>query len=554
MKFFSIVICMFVIAAAVLPVFRAQTHWYDAPESEFQIMHLKPPLCVYPQRQQRHYCIRNPVKTSFVSKDSDTPVAATQYHEYHPAIARDDYDLLFGAYVLETDKYSANIIYTLSTDQGDTWIDQCYFPLEGRYDYPSLIYWGDTTFYGTFVPDNDDLSGAAQYLLYIEDPLQPESWLLSCWDWSSYYLRENERPDIAGYSDVGAATWWYGVQTTTASCTHPMHPGEHIPVFYFPEYTNPNSGWCWWWPAFNNTAHASVSIDRTTGKLYAVWDYPSGGNSENKRDILLAIADVHDWWMHNWQVDWYQLGVVDANEQYPDVSAHAHHIQIVCQSDAAGTQDIVCITSSDGGMTWNMSRVTDDVEHDELYPTVISYGREATSTYVSNGNLYSVSTGDGGGSWSSPIQINDNNGTVDVSYRTSDITTDGNILWTDIRSENPDVYYDHIGGASPSPIIKITIRRGGIGVFAAVTNSGTADATNVSWFIEIHGGLFGRIHKKTTGVYPLVAPGKSFALHSGWLFGFGRINLQLYAICDEGSWDKETRSGLQILIFTKIRK
>jgi hypothetical protein len=548
-----IVVCMLLIATALIPVIGAtgstSTNYPKIKATPMMVTNAPVPISAPTQTNQ--LSVTSCPSTAFAG----IPVAATENPEYHPTIARLPFtQTIAAAYALQTDLAESNIIWTFSEDNGDTWDSGVFYNIEGLDEYPAIQYWGkDSTFIGTFKPDINDAEGSTQYLLTMTDLTDPNSYSLLSWDWTSYNQYEKECPDVATYSDVGTSTWYYGVMTDTESSDDPDYPGEHCPVLYFANYNDETNGWSWWWNDFENSANAAVDIDTTNGVVYAVWDYFDTNNSEQEHDILWATADQHDWWAENWTLDWYTLGDSAVNETYPDVGAEGNTIQIVAQSDAAGNQDIICYYSSDNGTTWDNSVVTNAAE-DELYPRIVSYGDYVTVTFVKDGDLFYCNSEDGGATWSTPDQLNDNEGTIEMSYRTNDISTDGDVIWTDNRagSGNVDVYYDSISGPEV-PFLQIGSVTGGLGVKAVISNNGTLAASNVLWEITITGGILGRINKVINGTVATLNIGAQESIASGLFFGFGAVAIHITVTCSEGSSDDETRDGTQLIIWTKIK-
>ncbi len=451
----------------------------------------------------------------------DIPVATEETIENHPFLAVDENGNLLGAFTNEEDFSEYSIVLAYSMDNGETWNPLLHTTMEGIEDYPAIDYWGNGIFYGTFQPDPTDCDGAAQYVLSL-NPEDLSTLSLVYFDWTDYDQRDRQSPDIATYNDVGDADWWYGVMVTTESSDYEDAAGENIPTFNFPDYEDSNSGWIWWWDSYPNSAHAAIDIDKSNGWLYAVWDNYNESRGEG-RDILLAIADVHDWWYQRWNISWYYLGG-EEDDTYPDVAAVNGNIYIVCQADInlPGKQDIICYYSHDGGATWDMSIVAGDPAKDEMYPSIVAYGDSATCIYSVDGNLFVTHTTDGGATWSEPKQINDEDESVSMEYRDTYITNGGNVIWSDIRNGNNDVYYDSVG-LPPSAIINIESISGGLGVKATVSNTGTVAAENVPWSIDVSGGIV-LLGKHAEGTITSLNPGESATIKD-FVIGFGKVTV-----------------------------
>ena len=157
-----------------------------------------------------------------------------------------------------------------------------------------------------------------------------------------------------------------------------------------------------------------------------------------------------------------------------------------------------------------------DSSDNELYPSFVAYGDSASCTFYKNGDLYITHTTDAGGTWSDPEQINDQEGTVVGTWRTAQITNGGNVVWTDNRNGNADVYYDNVG--APGPILSVESISGGFGVTATVKNDGTVDAENVEWNIVFDGLVF--VGKEKRGTVTIPAGGE-VTIKSGFILGIG---------------------------------
>ena len=209
----------------------------------------------------------------------------------------------------------------------------------------------------------------------------------------------------------------------------------------------------------------------------------------------------------------------------PDISANGNNIYVVYASDATGNYDIYCYYSHDGGANWQSVDITSSQLWDEKHPAVYAQGNDVYVVYMNTDekNLYLVKSTDGGATWSQPEKINDVDGSVADITNTADISAAG-IVWTDTRNGNEDIYYKQL----PAPRIVIQKVSGGIGVSAVVANTGTEEAKNVAWSIDINGPLV-ILGKHTEGTIDSLAPGAQQTIKSGFPLGIGPVTVNINA-------------------------
>ena len=229
----------------------------------------------------------------------------------------------------------------------------------------------------------------------------------------------------------------------------------------------------------------------------------------NPGEQLLRVADGFDGF--GWLAD--TLDGIDAG------GLPWSKLRIVAEIESNGNKDIVCYTSKTGSGLWSKNIVSDYPFDQEMYPSITASGEKAICTFIQSGDIYFSTTEDGGTTWSNPIKINNQETSV-VEIRDSADVTGPYVVWSDNRDNNTNVYYDTI----PAPVISIEGISGGLGVSVTISNTGTAEATDVPWSISIDGGLI-FIGNESEGTIDSLPPETSATVTSDFIFGIGRVEI-----------------------------
>ena len=358
-----------------------------------------------------------------------TQAFAFEGDQTHPAFGRTGSSHM-AAY---TDEDQANIIWTFSTDDGVSYDPGVYYDNGG--DYPSIKHWGGTEFYGTYVTDFMDLNGGATYLFHCLEPSDPEGYEMTYWDWSTYGWSDMIDADIA--CDNNQETWEWGVSTYVISSTYGDGYIDGPTIVYGDEIEEGN-GWISWY-YYDGCDHTDVDIDNSLAYSYAVYDWEdtTAGNFK----LLVRVNDFAE--IMNGFDQIYELDD-GSNLICPAIAAGDGNIVILAQTDVNGNQDIICYYGSD--VSALSSSFVVDTGDDEMYPDVRHISDQTfICTYVKDGDLYSLTTEDGGATWGDEIQVNDPAESVEVEYKTSDLCEKAiKAMYEIYNGEDIDIYLENV--------------------------------------------------------------------------------------------------------------
>jgi hypothetical protein len=123
------------------------------------------------------------------------------------------------------------------------------------------------------------------------------------------------------------------------------------------------------------------------------------------------------------------------NAADPDVSAAGSTVAVVYSQGG----DVKCKASNNDGDTYTETTVATGAG----YPCVYVAGSRIYVAYVQDENLYITHSNNLGGSWDTPIRINDEDDSVAEQPGTADIGEYG-IVWTDTRDGQLDIFYEYM--------------------------------------------------------------------------------------------------------------
>jgi len=428
---------------------------------------------------------------------ADVQVTTSGGNECHPNIKNDMNGNPIVVYDYETSGYK-QIYMQRSLDGGNSWpVGQKYY-LDGNEDLSTInpILYTAKNMAGVFY--QVEQTDPNMYSVHLENLDDPDSWIKNKGDYSNVTSWIGE-VDFAGFG----TTLFYGF----------------IGDMIFEDYNEKATVHVYWTPDFRDTeayegmfffnseetpfSHPTAAAGN---KLYfaAQQEHSSGSR------ILITYTPSNYPTYENADFKFITYG--RSNLSNPRIAASGEHAYLAVQNDINGNEDILCYTP--GGFTWKRHIIADSSD-DEMYPSISANGEIAVCTFIKNGNLFMSKTVDGGETWTDPEQINDESGTLAGDFRCID-TFGPHIVWTDNRNGNKDIYYDSIN----TPWIEITDMASKFGRFSAeISNTGTSDANNIPWNMDVDGLVFLGSHSE--GTITSLAAGSSTTIDTNFIFGLG---------------------------------
>jgi len=453
---------------------------------------------------------------------TDVPIIDTSNNEGSPSIALCSGENLIVAFDTMPDVLTSGIWFSYSTDMGNTWnLYERY--IEGYDADPAVAYRGVGNSAVACWQLGEFEAGNVVYLM--PDITDPETYGGSLWQWDDNYdFFDWHNFSIAGYYTGDYPEFW-GVMSFVGSAND-----EDISYFatHCPWVLTDGTKWygegyavCDAILSWNYSHTTSTSLDPTTGRGYTVCDFFNSSVGTYSLGIIDHPIDTI------WDDDsvWNLIEISSdffTSYSYPDISVGGGLGYIACETNENGNKDIVCFRSTDGFNNVTKTFITSSPD-DETNPSIVSYGDIVQCTFIKNGNLYETHSSDGGVTWSEPQQINDQDGTVETGWHFSELTRGGNVVWTDTRNGNTDIYFDSLG--VPAPVITIEEIKGGFGVTAKLTNTGGADAQDMPYTISVDGPLI-FLGKETTDTVDIPVGGEA-TISSGLILGIGPATITI---------------------------
>ena len=474
-------------------------------------------------------------------RGTDILAAGDAGNEFTPSIVKDGNGNLWIFYVLD-DGADPNIYIRESTDNGQTWSTAWYVQVDGVQTTPVATIAPDGRLYAAAIDLGTDTQ---MFLMGIDTTTDPTTW--TWWTMTPVAQQVNNH-------DMGAIACYDYSGFTVCAMTYIadiVYPPYSVPQAAVVTHNGTMDGqWTFTWDStWNGRPATHSSIAASNNLFFFAFQYTN--TTVGKEIINVRWGDAvaqND--MEQWKNQWGTWETpYTANCVEPAVGASGTNAIVVYQSDAAGNQDIMCSYSTDNGATWTHNVAVANTASDETHPRVFMAGNNAYCLFMKEGNLFLTTSTDAGATWGAPIQINDQAGTVVSAWHDSDVYG-SNIVWTDSRGADQDLYFDT--GGILLPHLTVSLVSGGIGVTAKVTNDGEANATNLVCNIAITGGMLHKVNVSKTATQAALLVGGDFSFKSGFFLGLGAISITVSATCDEGASASQTYTAKILLFYVKV--
>jgi hypothetical protein len=447
--------------------------------------------------------IRN--TNDFYALPVDTQVSSAPEEETHLSCAKDGDGNPFVIYDKKYDISTSNLITQFSSDKGASWPEDLI--VEWNMEdiiaiNPDISMLSDNIFaFGTFETAGQEPE--VDMLIY-PDIADPETWQITYFD----------RTGTSSYVyETAAAT--KGENTVAIACLLDYDTGEE----YFENTIlinwNCNRGEDTWPGVYwLNTQGPYSHLTGDAGEK--IFFCAEQEQTDGRYSIKAYYCNVTETTVYS---DWDSGSVAGSrgNCTNPDISVSGNRAYCVYMDDKNGNQDVYVATTTSGSY-WNKYVIV-EAPDDELYPVISANGDEAVCTFIKNNNLYVTETKDAGKTWSDPVKVNDDTGSVISEYGSIDII-DAYGFWASNREGNNDIFFEEVGQFAEVVIDEIS---GGMGIKVALSNVGNADAEEVPWSITIDGKLVFS-GADTSGTISIPAGG-SATINSGFVLAIGKITI-----------------------------
>jgi len=189
-----------------------------------------------------------------------------------------------------------------------------------------------------------------------------------------------------------------------------------------------------WYSELEHCSNISISNSYGDPIIYGICEIKNG----SKQDLLFFKGNPKKWFYGDDLFN--QTFTSSGSLTHPNIKVQNDNIYIVADSDSDG---IIIYNSSDSGESWDIKKVTENIipsSANPNYPMIYSNNENLLCTFIESDNIFLTKSTNNGLNWSDPIQLNSINGSVVEEYRFADLVDNHQILWTDNRDGNHDIY------------------------------------------------------------------------------------------------------------------
>lgn len=476
-----------------------------------------------------------------ISLGEDKQITDDPDDEVSPSIALDAENNIVIVDERQVSILESFIDISVSTDDGETWPEELKHTIgtEGLVKNPWISFRGHERM--AVATWTDTINDGGNPIYWLDDLTDTSSWGGGVQDWSGHDFFGFHDHKISGYYWEEHADQFWGMECFIGSTDYGADQGWDCidaPMLYLDidAWIEGNVG-INWLSDYNNSRHPTIDIDQSSGVMYFAFE--NFNETSGSYDILIWFGECEKWWDDDYIKNLSRM-TAEVDYTHPCISARAQHLYLAFQTNKNGNEDIICVHTTDDFETFDIKTIVDSPD-DEINPSIVSYGERIHCSFTKNGNLYATLSTDSGETWSNPQMVNDEDGTAVSEWRSSQLTLGGNIVWTDDRNVNRDIYFESLG--VEVPILNIEEITGGFGISAIISNTGGGDATNIQWSIDLDGGLI-LVGKGAEGTISSLPAGDSTTVKIPLVLGFGGVTI--LAVADGAT---KTASGTVLLFF-----
>ena len=392
-----------------------------------------------------------------VNNDIDNiQITGSSDDEYQPSLVTNQFNAMV---MYESYNGSKKDVYLKnSNDYGQTWSNPFkitigndeYYSFLNNHDFksPSLgIRPGWNKAFGSMISSYKDSSVYCYFPINnIGSTLSYLS--ISILDWSNVSYNQSTNEFTSFYDFKNMNIIYYSNQTTpwvialigSTNYSDPdtgEGPCDDTPMFSFIDLVEPEESIAIaWFPEIQHCSNLSIANQYGSETIYGVCEIKNG----TKHDLLFFKGKPYDWYYGDHLVN--KTITSNQNLLHPKITVKNNHVYIVAETD---TNEIILYQSSDGGNTWDQPiNITENLLSPiakPSYPDITVNETHITCTFIESGNLSLTQSNYSGVNWTTPLKLNTQNQSVVSGYSYTDIGSTYQIIWTDNRNTNKDIYY-----------------------------------------------------------------------------------------------------------------